>query len=243
METKGHIHSFESFGTKDGPGIRFVLFMQGCPLRCLYCHNTDTWSTAERNKTLTPQEAFNEIAKVKGFIRSGGVTVSGGEPLLQPDFVLELFKRCKEANIHTALDTSGFILNDKTKLVLEQADLVLLDIKHIDPVKYNALTSVSIDNTLRFIAHLEIINKPAWIRYVVVPGYSDDEADLHKWAKFVSQFKVVKRVDILPFHQMGANKWEKLEKKYQLKDTPTPTLASIKKVENIFLSYGLPIVR
>ena len=243
METKGHVHSFESFGTKDGPGIRFVLFMQGCPLRCLYCHNTDTWSTSSRNKTLSPQEAFNEVAKVKGFIRSGGVTVSGGEPLLQPDFVLELFKLCKEANIHTALDTSGFILNDKTKLVLEQTDLVLLDIKHIDPVKYKTLTSVSLDNTLRFIAYLETINKPAWIRYVVVPGYSDDEADLHQWAKFVSQFKIVERVDILPFHQMGTNKWEELGKKYQLKDTPTPTPESIKMVENIFLSYGLPIVK
>ena len=243
MEKEGYIHSFESFGTKDGPGIRFVIFTQGCPLRCLYCHNTDTWGIANKKHILTPSEMFQKINKVKGFIKSGGVTVSGGEPLMQADFVLELFKQCHEAGIHTALDTSGYIFNDKAKEVLSETDLVLLDIKHIDPEKYKTLTSVSLDRTLQFIAYLQEINKPVWVRYVLVPGYSDDEQDLHRWAKFVSQFSVVKRVDILPFHQMGMHKWEELNKKYQLKDVSSPTAEMIKKTENIFHSYGLNIVK
>lgn len=242
-EKEGYIHSFESFGTKDGPGIRFVVFMQGCPLRCLYCHNADTWGIANKKRVLTPTAMFAEINKVKGFIKSGGITVSGGEPLMQPDFVLQLFKLCRAAGIHTALDTSGYIFNDKAKHVLAETDLVLLDIKHIDPEKYKTLTSVSLDHTLQFITYLQEINKPVWVRYVLVPGYSDDEADLHRWAKFVSQFNVVERVDILPFHQMGMHKWEELDKKYQLKEVSSPTLESIKKTEEIFLSYGLKIVK
>ena len=156
---EGYIHSFESFGTKDGPGIRFVLFMQGCPLRCLYCHNVDTWNVKDKKFMMTPEEVMKEILKVKGFIRTGGVTVSGGEPLLQSEFITELFKLCKENGIHTAVDTSGYIFNEKVKEVLKWTDLVLLDIKHINPNKYKKLTSVSLEHTLKFSEYLSEITK------------------------------------------------------------------------------------
>ncbi|WP_455045236.1 pyruvate formate-lyase-activating protein [Leptotrichia trevisanii] len=239
---KGYIHSFESFGTKDGPGIRFVLFLQGCPLRCLYCHNVDTWEIKDKKMVMTAQEVMKEILKVKGFIKTGGVTVSGGEPLMQPEFLMELFKLCRENGIQTALDTSGYIFSDKAKQVLELVDMVLLDIKHINPEKYKILTSVELDNTLKFAKYLNEINKPTWLRYVLVPGYSDDENDLHEWAKFTSQLKNVERVDVLPFHQMGQYKWEKVGKEYKLKDTPTPTRELIDKAEGIFRSYGLKML-
>lgn len=236
---KGYIHSFESFGTKDGPGIRFVLFLQGCPLRCLYCHNVDTWDLKNKKYMLTPEEAMHEISKVRGFIKSGGLTVSGGEPLLQPEFILELFKLCRKEKIHTAIDTSGYLLNDRIKEVLDLTDLVLLDIKHIDPGKYQALTSVELKPTLEFMEHLSKINKPVWVRYVLVPGYTDNEKDLKAWAKYVSNFKNVERVDILPFHQMASYKWEGLGRSYELKDTPAPSKEDIKKAEEIFKSFGL----
>lgn len=238
---EGYIHSFESFGTKDGPGIRFVLFLQGCPLRCLYCHNVDTWDIKAKKIIMTPDEVMKEILKVKGFIKSGGVTVSGGEPLLQPEFVKELFIKCSEAGIHTALDTSGFIFTERVKEVLEHTNLVLLDIKHINPYKYMELTSVSIENTLKFAEYLNKIEKRTWVRYVLVPGYSDNEEDLHEWARFVSRFDNIERVDILPFHQMGGYKWEEVGKEYKLKDTATPTREQIKKTEEIFSSYGLNV--
>lgn len=236
----GHIHSFETFGTKDGPGIRFVVFMQGCPLRCLYCHNPDTWKKEDAKYMLTPQEVFEEIDKVKNFIR-GGITISGGEPMLQPEFVLELFKLCKENNIHTTIDTSGIFLNDKVKEVLQYTDLVLLDIKHINPEKYKDLTTAPLEPTLKFMEYLAEINLPAWLRYVLVPHYTDDDNDLTEWAKYTSQFKNVERVDILPFHQMAIQKWHNLGLEYQLKEIEPPTSAQKEKAEEIFKSYGLPI--
>ena len=199
---KGYINSFESFGTKDGPGIRFVLFLQGCPLRCLYCHNVDTWELRDKNYVYTPEEVLTELDKVRGFL-TGGITVSGGEPLMQAPFVLELFKLCKEM--------------------------------------YKTITSVDLDPTLEFINYLQEIGKPAWIRYVLLPGYSDDKKDLDDWAKFVSQFDIVKRVDILPFHQMAIYKWEKTNRDYKLKDTPTPTKEQIQQAEEIFRRYNLPL--
>lgn len=237
---KGYIHSFETFGTKDGPGIRFVLFMQGCPLRCLYCHNPDTWNINNAKYELSSEEALNEVQKVKGFVR-GGVTVSGGEPLLQADFILEFFKLCKKEGIHTSVDTSGIFLNDKIKEVLEYTDLVLLDIKHIDPDKYRALTGKSLEPTLKFMEYLSEINKPVWVRYVLVPQYTDDENDLNKWAQYVSRFDNVEKVDILGFHQMAKPKWEQLCLDYKLKDIEGSTSADINKVEDIFKKYNLNI--
>lgn len=237
---KGHIHSFETFGTKDGPGIRFVFFMQGCPLRCLYCHNPDTWKPNEGKYELTPQQALDEVMKVKAFVK-GGITVSGGEPMLQPEFVLELFKLCKNVGIHTAIDTSGFLFNDKTKEILTYTDLVLLDIKHINPDKYKELTARPLEPTLNFIEYLAEINKPVWLRYVLVPHFTDNEKDLHQWAQYVSQFKNVERVDILPFHQMGIHKWEQIGQEYKLKDINPPSNQELNKAEAIFKSYGLNV--
>jgi pyruvate formate lyase activating enzyme len=237
---QGFIHSFETFGTKDGPGIRFVLFMQGCPLRCLYCHNPDTWDKKDAKYSFTPQEVYQELDKVKNFVR-GGITVSGGEPLLQVEFVLELFKICKEHGIHTALDTSGIFLNDKVKELLKYTDLVLLDIKQINPIKYRELTCAPLEPTLKFMEYLNNINKPVWLRYVLVPHYTDDEKDLAEWAGYASQFRNVERVDILPFHQMAIHKWEQLGIEYKLKDTEPPTLEEKEKVASIFKSYGLPV--
>ena len=171
---QGYINSFESFGTKDGPGIRFVVFMQGCPLRCLYCHNVDTWELKDKNYIYTPNEILAELNKVKAFL-TGGITASGGEPLMQASFILELFKLCKENGIHTALDTSGYIFNDQAKKVLEYTDLVLLDIKHIDKDMYKKITSVDLEPTLKFIQYLQEINKPVWLRYVLLPGYTDEK--------------------------------------------------------------------
>ncbi|NYV27723.1 pyruvate formate-lyase-activating protein [Streptobacillus felis] len=245
MEKKniGYIYSFESFGTKDGPGIRFVLFLQGCPLRCLYCHNVDTWNLKDYQKVMTPEEVFKEIMKVKGFIKTGGVTVSGGEPLVQSDFIIELFKLCKEVGIHTCIDTSGYIFTEKAKQAIELADLVMLDIKHIDQEKYKTLTAVNLAPTLKMADYLESINKPVWLRYVLVPGYSDDPKDLEDWAKYCSKFKNVERVDILPFHQMGTPKWDKMKKEYKLRETPTPTKEEIKMAEEIFMKYELPLYK
>jgi len=202
----------------------------------------DTWEIKDNKMIMTAQEVMNEILKVKGFIKTGGVTVSGGEPLMQPEFLMELFKLCRENGIQTALDTSGYIFSDKAKKVLELVDMVLLDIKHINPERYKILTGVELENTLKFAKYLNEINKPTWLRYVLVPGYSDDENDLHEWAKFTSQLKNVERVDVLPFHQMGQYKWEKVGKEYKLKDTPTPTRELVEKAEGIFRSYGLKLL-
>ena len=238
---EGYIHSFESFGTKDGPGIRFVLFLQGCPLRCLYCHNVDTWNLKDKKYMMTADNVMKEILKVKGFIKSGGVTVSGGDPLLQPEFLTELFKLCKENGIHTAVDTSGYIFNEKIKKMLEYVDLVLLDIKHINPVKYKEITSVKLENTLKFAEYLSDIGKPVWIRYVLIPGYTDNENDLNKWAEYVSGLKNVERVEILPFHQMGGDKWDQVGREYKLKEVQTPLPHDVKRAEKIFLSYNLKV--
>ncbi|MBB4035625.1 pyruvate formate lyase activating enzyme [Dysgonomonas hofstadii] len=238
---KGYLHSFESFGTKDGPGIRFVVFMQGCPLRCLYCHNPDTWNMSDNRIEMTTDEVFAEIKKVKNFIRTGGVTLSGGEPLLQPGFALKLFKICKEHNIHTAIDTSGIFLNDRVKEVLEYTDLVLLDIKHINSDKYKELTGASLEPTLKFAEYLATINKPFWLRYVLVPGFTDDKNDLKNLAKYVSRFRNLEKVDILPFHQMATHKWKELGLNYKLENIQPPLIEDIKKGEDIFRENGLMI--
>lgn len=238
----GYINSFESFGTKDGPGIRFVLFLQGCPLRCLYCHNVDSWDISKKNYVYTPEQIIDEINKVKFFI-SGGITVSGGEPMIQADFLIELFKLCKKEGIHIALDTSGFIFNEKAKQVYEYVDLVLLDIKHIEKNRYKDLTRVDLQPTLETMDYLKSINKSVWIRHVLVPGYSDDPEDLDNLAAYISKYPNVKRVDILPFHQMAIYKWEKVGIEYKLKDTPTPTREQIQMAEDIFRKYDLPLYK
>ena len=239
--TKAYIHSFESFGTKDGPGIRFVLFLQGCPLRCLFCHNPDTWKRKDFKMEWTTDEVFNEIKKVKGFIKSGGVTVSGGEPLMQAEFIEQLFVKCHEEGIHTAVDTSGFMFNEQIKATLAVTDLVLLDVKHIVPHKYKALTGQPLEPTLEFLDYLQSIDKPTWIRYVLIPGYTDDEADLKAWSQKIATYSNVERVDLLAFHQMGQSKWEQMGLKYELSAIEPPSAEEIVKAETIMKSYGLPV--
>lgn len=211
-ELLGRIHSLETLGTVDGPGIRFVVFMQGCPLKCKYCHNRDTWEI-NSGKTYTVDELIKKILRSKSYFEAsgGGVTVSGGEPLLQVEFVTELFKRLKEKNIHTALDTAGSLpINDKIKELLKYTDLVLLDIKHIDEEKSIDLIGTSNKNNLNFAKYLSNNRIPMWIRQVLVPGYTDDKQDLLKLKEFIYNLNSVKKIEILPYHNLGKFKWEKL---------------------------------
>lgn len=217
----GHIHSFESFGTVDGPGVRFVVFMQGCPLRCLFCHNPDTWNpNATCQYELEPEQLVSEVVKYRSFIKSGGVTVSGGEPLMQADFVAEFFSQCHQKGLHTTLDTSGYFVSDRVLSVLENTDLVLLDIKTMDPVLYPRLTGVSQTNNLKFLKILEERHVKTWVRHVVVPGITDDDMWLHKLGEFVKDYNCVEKIEILPYHTLGEHKYEKLNMKYRLSDVP-----------------------
>lgn len=242
MTITGRIHSIETCGTVDGPGVRFVVFTQGCPLRCKYCHNPDSWKFSD-GKEISVDELINEIKKYKAYMKfsGGGVTATGGEPLMQPDFIKELFKRCKEEGIHTTIDTSGYINIDNAKEVLEFTDLVLLDIKSINYNVYKNLTGVDLNPTLEFAKYLSEINKPIWIRFVLVPNITDNEEDIKALAKFLSNLKNVEVVELLPFHKMGEYKWEELGYEYELKDTTTPNAEEIEKVKNIFKNYNLNI--
>ena len=231
----GKIHSTESFGTVDGPGIRFVVFMQGCNLKCKYCHNRDTWDT-NSGTTISVSELVKEVLKYKTYIdnSNGGVTVSGGEPLLQTEFVTEFFKELKKLNIHTALDTAGSLpISDKIKELLKYTDLVLLDIKHINNEKAINLTGISNKNNLEFAKYLSNINIPVWIRQVLIPGYTDDKFDLIKLKEFLNTLKNVEKVEILPYHDLGKFKWEKLGDKYELENVKSPTNEDIQKAKNL----------
>ncbi len=231
----GKIHSIETFGTVDGPGIRFVVFMQGCTLRCKYCHNRDTWDP-HIGKDMSADELVNEILRYKSYMDNsgGGVTVSGGEPLLQAEFVTELFKKLKKLNIHTALDTAGSIpISQQIKELLQYTDLVLLDIKHIDDEKAKILTGFSNKNNLEFAEYLNNINLPVWIRQVLVPGYTDDPFDLQKLKQFIDTLQNVKKVEILPYHNLGKYKWEEIEGKYELENVVSPSQEQINIAKNI----------
>ena len=239
----GKIHSFESFGTVDGPGIRFVIFMQGCPLRCKFCHNPDTWNIHNYSKEKTIEKTFEEILKYKNFIKTGGVTITGGEPLMQPDFIKGVFKLCKENNIHTALDTSGHLLNDDIKKVLSYTDLVLLDIKCIDKKVHKELTGVDLEPTLKFINYLKGENKKMWIRHVVVPGITDDNNLLKKLGDYIKKIgNIVEKVEILPYHTLGKSKWEKLNYNYTLENTPNLSAERAEEIRELFKEKGLNTV-
>ncbi len=238
--TSGYIHSLETCGTVDGPGIRFVIFTTGCPLRCLYCSNPDC-RYLENGKQVTVDEIIREIQKYTSYMQAsgGGVTISGGEPLYQPEFIREIFRQCQELGIHTALDTSGFCHLEIAKSVLKFVDLVLLDIKSFDPATYTKVTGVDIAPTLTLARYLSDINKPTWIRFVLVPGLTDDPENIAGLAKFVSTLKNVERVEVLPFHKMGEYKWEQLGYEYQLQDTPPPTPDEVEQALTIFRNQGV----
>jgi len=231
----GKIHSIESMGTLDGPGIRFVIFMQGCILQCKYCHNRDTWQT-NSGKLVTVNELISKILRCKPYfdVSGGGVTVSGGEPLLQAKFVCELFKKLHELGINTCLDTAGSLpISEDIAELLKYTDLVLLDIKHIDNKKSIDLVGISNENNLKFAKYLSDKDIPVWIRQVLVPGYTDDKRDLKKLKGFIKTLNNVKKIEILPYHDFGKFKWKEIGEKYPLEDVRTATDKDIEKAKEI----------
>ncbi|HBG5344528.1 TPA: pyruvate formate lyase-activating protein [Clostridioides difficile] len=239
---KGKIHSIETFGTVDGPGIRYILFFQGCPLRCKYCHNRDTWDI-KSGKEYTVDEIITDALKYTSFMKfsGGGITASGGESTLQPEFLSELFKKAKENDIHTCLDTSGFVDIETIDPVLDNTDLVLLDLKHMVEEKSIDLTGVGMDKALKLARHLESRNIPVWIRHVLVPGITDDVDNLEKLGQFVATLKNVERFELLPYHSMGIHKWENLGIDYELKDVPDATKEDVKKASEIISKFGVKV--
>ncbi|MFH8983439.1 pyruvate formate-lyase-activating protein [Streptomyces varsoviensis] len=235
----GRIHSWDLSTGVDGPGTRFVLFLSGCPLRCLYCANPDTWHLRD-GRGATVDEVMAEIDKYRPFLTTtgGGVTLTGGEPLLQPAFTGAVLRRCKEAGLHTALDTSGFPGARATGELLTDTDLVLLDIKSFDPAAYRGLTGGDLAPTLTFATRLNRLGVPMWIRYVLVPGWTDDLTAVDGLAEFVAGLDTVDRVDVLPFHKLGAAKYEALGIPFPLKDTPTPDAGLTRQVCERFRARG-----
>lgn len=231
--TYGYIHSYESFGALDGPGIRFVVFLSGCPLQCLYCHNPDTWVQDTKNK-VTADELIAKVLPYKNFISSGGVTISGGEPLLQADFCEEFILSCKRNDIHTAIDTSGIIPLDISKKAIEFADLILLDIKEIDEEDCIKLTGKSNKNTFATLEYCEQINKPVWIRHVLLPQYTLKEDKLKRLAEYLKGFSCIKKIELLPYHVMGKYKWKELCMPYALEDIDPPTDKEVADAKAIF---------
>lgn len=219
----GRIHSTESFGTVDGPGIRFVVFFQGCPMRCAYCHNPDTWDFTGGRET-TAEELMAEYDSYKEFLRSGGITASGGEPLAQPEFLAQLFSLAKSKGVHTCLDTSGAVFSpentEKIDNALNYTDLVMLDIKHTDSSEHRRLTGMDNLNILAFAHHLRDMAIPVWIRHVVVPGITDSPEQLHALGEFLSGLDNLKALDVIPYHDMARSKYSRLGIDYPLADTP-----------------------
>ncbi len=238
LSTRGFIHSSETCGTVDGPGLRYVLFLHGCPLRCLYCHNPDTQGRP-CGTSQTAGEALAEILRYRNFIRKGGLTISGGEPLMQPEFVHALMAGAKAEGLHTALDTSGFLGHQASDELLEQVDLVLLDIKSWNPETYKKATGTRIEPTIAFARRLEALQKQVWIRFVLVPGLTDADENIEGLAEFIASLSNVERVEILPFHKMGENKYEATGLHYQLAETPTPSEEQIERARQIFTEQDI----
>jgi pyruvate formate lyase activating enzyme len=237
----GTVHSWDLSTGVDGPGTRFVTFLSGCPLACLYCHNPDTMRM-RNGKRYAADDIVAEAAKYTTFIRAagGGATISGGEPLLQPVFAGELFHRFKhELGLHTALDTSGFLGARATDALLRDVDLVLLDIKSWDPATYRKVTSRELAPTLAFAERLAALDKEVHLRFVLVPGLTDDPANIEGVAAFAASLGVVSRVDVLPFHKLGESKWEALGKNFTLHDTPSPGPEQVAAAREIFMAHGL----
>lgn len=221
----GHIHSIESFGTVDGPGVRLVVFLKGCPMRCQYCHNPDTWEPGGGTE-MTVDQIMAQYEKNRAFYSKGGITATGGEPLMQIDFVTALFSAASHRGIHTCLDTSGITFRPENPAVLEAfdklmsvTDLVMLDIKHIDPEGHKNLTGQPIDPVLAFARYLDERAIPVWIRHVIVPGITYDQNELYRLGQFIGTLRNVKALDVLPYHDMGKVKYENLGLDYPLKDT------------------------
>jgi pyruvate formate lyase activating enzyme len=238
-DVTGYVHSWEVGSTVDGPGLRFVGFLTGCLLRCQYCHNPDTWKLQDGTK-VELSHAIRRLGDFAPALRAmgGGLTISGGEPLVQVAFTRALFAAAKRMGLHTALDTSGFLGHRADDEYLKHVDLVLLDIKSGDPDTYRRVTGVELRPTLRFADRLAAMGKPVWVRFVLVPGLTDDPENIAEVARFVGPMRNVEWVEVLPFHQMGEFKWKSLGLEYRLADTPTPSEAQVSAALEIFRAAG-----
>lgn len=231
MEILGNIDSFESMGLVDGPGVRFVVFMQGCPLRCAYCHNPETWSD-EKKIQMTPSDLVKKILKYKPYFGDeGGVTFSGGEPLHQPEFLLEALKECKRNGIHACLDTSG--AGENYDEILDYCDLIILDVKELDEEKYKKLTGQNMDWFKNFLKKCQEKHKKMWLRQVIAPGYNDTEESVLKLKDFVSKLHNIEKVELLPYHSMAKEKYKKLGIKYRLENVIDMNKEKCKKLEKL----------
>lgn len=240
-EILGHIHSMESFGAVDGPGIRCVLFLQGCPLRCKFCHNPDTWP-AQGGQNMTPEQAIRRVIRYKPYIqKTGGVTLSGGEPLLQSAFCLEFARLAHQEGLHVAVDTSGALPLDKVEEAVREADLLLLDIKAMDAEVCRSLTGQDNQNALALLNWCEENHKPVWIRHVLVPGITLKDELLSALARHIAHFRCVEKVELLPFHKLGEQKWANCAAAYELYDTPEPTEEQVQRAKQIFQDAGIEI--
>ena len=238
----GYIHSLESFGTVDGPGVRFVVFLQGCPMRCQYCHNPDTWAIG-RGTRMSAEAVMAEFLKNRVFYQNGGITVTGGEPLLQIDFLLELFRLAKKEQVHTCIDTSGITYhpeaseyNRKLDELMDLTDLVMLDIKHTDPTAHHKLTGQDNTGILAFAGYLDAKNVPIMIRHVLVPGITSDPEHLKELGRFMAGLKNVKSLDVLPYHVLGIRKYKELGIDYPLEGVEPATKEEALQARNIILS-------
>ncbi|WP_033826720.1 pyruvate formate-lyase-activating protein [Bacillus andreraoultii] len=236
----GRIHSVETFGAVDGPGLRYIVFTQGCLLRCQFCHNPDTWKIGN-GKEMTVQEIVDDVLDYLPFFEAsgGGITVSGGEPLLQIDFLIELFKECKKHGIHTTIDSSGGPFNrrpqfmEKLDELLQYTDLILLDLKHIDSEKHKFITGMPNEHILDFAKYLSEKNIPIWVRHVLVPTLSDFDEDLYRLADFIKTLNNVQKIEVLPYHKLGVYKWENLGLEYKLNGVEPPSLERVDNAKKI----------
>ncbi len=233
---KGRIHSIETLGLNDGPGIRFVVFFQGCKLRCAYCHNPDTWNLNE-GKEITPEELLKKALRFKPYFEKsgGGITCSGGDPLLQPKFLIKFLKLCKEHGLHTAIDTAGFGLGNYEE-ILKYTDLAILDVKHVNRKGYKELVKGDINEFKKFAEDLKKSNVNLWIRHVVVPGITDGENHMNQLQNLISEFDNVEKVELLPYHTLGVNKYETMGIPYRLQGIKPMCREKIKKMEDRFVS-------
>lgn len=232
----GYVHSVDTGGMVDGPGIRYVLFLSGCSLRCKYCHNPDTWKV-KSGQSVTVEDVIKDIKKYRSYLKfsGGGVTITGGEPFVQPEFLVSLLAACKEEGLHTVLDTSGHGNKAAAEAALKYTDLLLLDIKTINAKVYKDLTGGSLERTLEVIRLSEKMAIPTWVRFVLVPGYTDNLDDIKKLADFLRPFKNVEKVEVLPFHKMGEYKWGDMNIPYELADVQPPSLDLLEKAKAILI--------
>lgn len=239
-QSAGLIHSVETFGTVDGPGIRYIIFLQGCPLHCKYCHNRDTWQQ-QAGRRMTAREVVTDVKRYQNFYSSsgGGLTASGGEPLLQTRFVTEVFEGIRELRLNTALDTSGFVHPTGLEELLQLTDLVLLDIKAVDPQEHEQLTGSTNTSILNFARHLESLGKPMWIRHVLLPGVNDDHLHLQQLADLLKDFTNVSKVELLGYHKLGVSKWQACGQEDPLADVPAATSMEVFQAMAYLKNLGL----